>query len=431
MSATASETALPSATDRSRTTEIRRVAAKLFETSGYSSTTISDIAQAVQILPGSLYHHFRSKEDLALEILGEFDRDVSALVSHANATFSQMSTEERVRHLASAMCSVSLTHGAAIQLRAYAAPTVATERLGAALEYKDPGVTRLWRLATADLVPTDDPRSPDLKLLRFALDRLTYAAALTAGGLDAVLEPSENLNFAHVGEQICDLLLDGLLLGCPDDDELDRSEALDVARSSVRSWPTTPGRGNGSREDIVAAAREVFALRGYDATTIRDIADAAEVRMGTLYRRVDSKEDILSEILDQYSNSIHASLVAVQEAATSVATYLDASAYVTTRAKRHFRQESDIVKLGMRSRAFHTRPFTVYAEQSQQRLAMLEKSLEHGVKDGSVRSDHSPLQDAPIVKTIMWLPFQDCEGTSAVRANRFLRRTLLRGLRNG
>jgi len=43
-------------------------AARLFGSKGYENTSMRDIAAAVGILPGSLYHHFRSKEDLFVAV---------------------------------------------------------------------------------------------------------------------------------------------------------------------------------------------------------------------------------------------------------------------------------------------------------------------------------------------------------------------------
>lgn len=43
-------------------------AARLFGNKGYENTSMRDIAAAVGILPGSLYHHFPSKEDLFVAV---------------------------------------------------------------------------------------------------------------------------------------------------------------------------------------------------------------------------------------------------------------------------------------------------------------------------------------------------------------------------
>ena len=47
--------------------------AKLFATKGYKATTMRDIASEAGMLPGSLYYHFESKQDLLLEIYTTID----------------------------------------------------------------------------------------------------------------------------------------------------------------------------------------------------------------------------------------------------------------------------------------------------------------------------------------------------------------------
>lgn len=53
------------------------------------------------------------------------------------------------------------------------------------------------------------------------------------------------------------------------------------------------------REEIVRAAAQLFFEKGYDVTSIKDIADAAGLLKGSLYYYVDSKEDFLFEIIKQ------------------------------------------------------------------------------------------------------------------------------------
>jgi AcrR family transcriptional regulator len=48
-----------------------------------------------------------------------------------------------------------------------------------------------------------------------------------------------------------------------------------------------------TRETIARAAHELFAERGYDATTLPDIAEAADVSTRTIFAYFPSKEDIL------------------------------------------------------------------------------------------------------------------------------------------
>jgi AcrR family transcriptional regulator len=48
---------------------ILRVASRLFAERGYGMTSMRDIAQAARIRAATLYHYFRSKDDLYLEVL--------------------------------------------------------------------------------------------------------------------------------------------------------------------------------------------------------------------------------------------------------------------------------------------------------------------------------------------------------------------------
>ena len=52
----------------SRLPQVLDAAAHLFCTRGYQGTTVRDIARAVGILPGSLYCHFATKDDLLMAV---------------------------------------------------------------------------------------------------------------------------------------------------------------------------------------------------------------------------------------------------------------------------------------------------------------------------------------------------------------------------
>ncbi len=53
-----------------------------------------------------------------------------------------------------------------------------------------------------------------------------------------------------------------------------------------------------SRKDaIIEAAAQLFAAKGFRATTVRDIADEAGVLSGSLYAHIETKEDLYLEIV--------------------------------------------------------------------------------------------------------------------------------------
>jgi AcrR family transcriptional regulator len=53
------------------------------------------------------------------------------------------------------------------------------------------------------------------------------------------------------------------------------------------------------REDILRAARVVFATRGYHATKVEDIAAAAKVAKGTVYLYFEDKRSIFEELVER------------------------------------------------------------------------------------------------------------------------------------
>ena len=55
---------------------------------------------------------------------------------------------------------------------------------------------------------------------------------------------------------------------------------------------------------MVSIAAELFAQKGYRATTVREIADAAGILSGSLYHHFDSKESIGDEILSGFINEV-------------------------------------------------------------------------------------------------------------------------------
>jgi AcrR family transcriptional regulator len=58
------------------------------------------------------------------------------------------------------------------------------------------------------------------------------------------------------------------------------------------------------REELLAIAARLFAVKGFRNTTVRDIADAAGILSGSLYHHFDSKESMVDEILSTFQEEL-------------------------------------------------------------------------------------------------------------------------------
>lgn len=89
-------------------------AADLFARQGVAATTVREIADAVGILSGSLYHHFASKDDIVDAIVGSFMAD---LVGRYDAVLASTDdAAQRLRGLVAASLATVAGHPHATEI---------------------------------------------------------------------------------------------------------------------------------------------------------------------------------------------------------------------------------------------------------------------------------------------------------------------------
>jgi AcrR family transcriptional regulator len=401
-----------------RTDEIREVAAELFSTRGYSATTMTNIADAAGVFPGSLYHHFASKEDMAIDILERFNRELH-LLGDTLPTRGSVAPEVRLSMLVEASMTLSQHHAAAIRLRAFEPPTQSTERLHAVRDHRVARLEEAWQTAVDDIVPRESDRPLGAALLGRTLQDLSYVVA-------SMLPPT--VDASRMARNAVTLLLHGIAPHAPSDEELDGSFATAAAVRAMATWPRRPlPAGADVRDQIVAAARTEFARRGYDATTIRDLAQAAGMRMGSLYRRVSSKEEVGTEIIGVFNQHFGHAIRAVFDAGDSEVATLDAMARVFVHGRQLFAEEAAISRYGWRARTDASTPSGILRLQGDERLAMLLVLLNRGMASGSFRQVDSAADIGPLLRFICWSPYAEIVGAKGDEAHRFVRSALLRG----
>jgi TetR/AcrR family transcriptional repressor of nem operon len=143
------------------------------------------------------------------------------------------------------------------------------------------------------------------------------------------------------------------------------------------------------KEDIIEAAVKVLHQRGFNATGVQDITDAAGVPKGSFYNHFESKETLGAEALDRYW----------QGALNSLELLKDDSMPPLARLKAYFRRFGDIArKLKYRPGCMIGNLSTEMSDQSpllRERLAAIlaswTRAIEECVKeaqaDGALRRD--------------------------------------------
>lgn len=104
-----------------------------------------------------------------------------------------------------------------------------------------------------------------------------------------------------------------------------------------------------TRTRILQAAQQLFARQGYDATTTRDLARAAGVAEGTLFRHFDHKKTILIEIATQGWVEILTDLLMEL---SEMASYR-AISQVMQKRMRNLKQNADMMRVCFMEAQFH------------------------------------------------------------------------------
>ncbi len=110
-----------------------------------------------------------------------------------------------------------------------------------------------------------------------------------------------------------------------------------------------PQSADSSRDRILKAARQLFSRQGFDGTTTRDLAQAAGVAEGTLFRHFANKKAILVEVATQGWVEILTDLLTEL---SEMASY-KAVAQVMQRRMWNFQKNADLMRVCFMEAQFH------------------------------------------------------------------------------
>lgn len=165
------------------------------------------------------------------------------------------------------------------------------------------------------------------------------------------------------------------------------------------------------RDRILDAATRIFAVRGFDATAMREVADEVGVSVAALYHHFPSKTEILEAIVERGYTDVHAALDAVPSGGDAVEevravvrqiilTMHDGFGFATA---ARFDRPAIMATMGDRYRALRLGA-----------VDRLEAVIRRGQADGSIRQDLDPKLAVRLLAGMWnWMPDWYTPGSSS------------------
>lgn len=221
---------------RPRELELRQTATRLFRERGFHATSMQDLAEALGMNRGSLYHYITAKDDLLWAIVTEA---LDALEAQVRPELEGPGRGlERIRRAIGAHLRFAADHRDELSLLQIELRALAPERRRSLIERRD-RYERLWRAALAAGVADGSFRPLDVRLAGIVI--LSACNWFTQW-----YRPDGPLSLEELADALADLLIDGLrapLVGAT----IPTAATAAVGEATSPATPTASGDGEDGR----------------------------------------------------------------------------------------------------------------------------------------------------------------------------------------
>lgn len=267
--------------------EILSAAARLFRHDGFYATTMRDIAQETEIEAGSIYYHFASKDQILNEVLDigvrqlfNEAREIARTARERNEGFRETFCRLVEAHLTFLLSDSDFTSA---NIRNYPMLSDETRGLHRELRASYGGVWTDFLQGGRDCGCLRKDVSVSV-IRQFVLSAMNW----TVEWYDVDRHPIKS-----IAVRLSKLILDGMCANV----RLDET-GLKTPTTLFPEASEPVGKAAKTRSEILRAAARVLRDTGYKATTLRRIAEEANVQAGSVYYHFESKDAIVDEVLN-------------------------------------------------------------------------------------------------------------------------------------
>jgi AcrR family transcriptional regulator len=141
-----------------------------------------------------------------------------------------------------------------------------------------------------------------------------------------------------------------------------------------------------TRSRILAATRELFALKGTRGTTTREVADLAGVNEATVFRHFRTKQALLHEMLDQYCESRDQmpDLVALLNGPGPIEQQLSAMGHL---AIEGIKRKEDLIRVGLAEQVIDPDASAMTWRAPVAALSLLSEFMQKHIDAGELHGD--------------------------------------------
>jgi AcrR family transcriptional regulator len=252
---------------RNRKALIRDTAAELFLARGYHNVSVSDVAEALDIAPSALYHHYESKEQILYLAVLDALQHVDDIIRGADDLDDAVSD----------LIRLVLAPGRSLAVWEREARYLDADQREA--------IRQREREVVGGLAPLLQKERPEL-----SWDDAMLVAHALVGMLGSRSQHRARLPRRRDEQLMADL--SDALIQCP-------LVPIDGDESDGRQPFTTPQLRVTRRDTLLREAIRLFDERGYQSVTMADIGDAAGIVASGVYRHFSSKTAILVAAVDR------------------------------------------------------------------------------------------------------------------------------------